>query len=408
MTAIRTVAFDARYVNDRYHGIGRHAYNLLDALTRLDPGRRYLAYYHPSYRNTRFDMEKLKERPNIELRPIRLPLYHPGEQLVWPALLARAQADLFHSPYVVPPLLAHIKSVMTVHDLIFERHPEYRPPGYLQRFYRLIVQLGIKRADLVLTISESTSRDIQAYYRVNQERIRIIRNAVDLIFQRERDPARLAAVRERHGLPERFILTVGAGRPHKNVEILVEAFARLNPSLAPALVVGGEFDSRFPDSVSARIHAHGIAHRVIRTGLIPEADLPAIYSLADIFVFPSLVEGFGLPPLEAMACGTPVLASAIPAVSEVVGDAALLFDARDPEHLASALRRALTDTALRTAMSQRGVEQARAFTWDHVTRKTLQAYASIEATADEAHHALTRGSTSLNLPSGSQYLKRPV
>ena len=182
MTTIRTVAYDARYVNDQYHGIGRHAYNLLDALTRLDPDRRYPAYYHPGYRNTRFNMEALEERPNVELRPIQLPLYLPGEQLVWPFLLARARADLFHSPYVVLPLLAHIRSVMTVHDLIFERHPEYRPRSYLQRFYRPVTQLGIKRADRVLTVSESTSRDIQAYYHVNRARIHVTRSGVDTTF----------------------------------------------------------------------------------------------------------------------------------------------------------------------------------------------------------------------------------
>ncbi len=387
MTVIRTVAFDARYVNDRFHGIGRHAYNLLDALTRLDPHRRYLAYYHPGYRNTRFNMETLKERSNVELRPIRLPLYLPSEQLVWPTLLRQARADLFHSPYIVLPLLTRIRSVMTVHDLIFERHPEYRPRSYLQRFYRPITQLGTKRADLVLTVSESTGRDIQAYYRVNHAHIYVIGNAVDLTFQRERDPARLAAVRERYGLPERFILTVGAGRPHKNVETLVEAFARLDPSLAPTLVIGGELDPRFPDSVSARIYAHGIASRVVRPGMIREADLPVVYSLADVFVFPSLVEGFGLPPLEAMACGTPVLASTTPAVSEAVGDAVLAFDARDPEQLATCLSKALTDTALRTTLSRRGIERVRAFTWERVAQETLKAYASIEATTGEALHA---------------------
>src|SRR5437870_7352680 len=114
MTAIRTVAFDARYMSDRYHGIGRHAYNLLYALTRLDPDRRYLAFYHPDYPNSRFKTEMLKERSNVELRPIRLPLYLPGEQFVWPLLLARARADLFHSPYVALPLLARTRSVMTV------------------------------------------------------------------------------------------------------------------------------------------------------------------------------------------------------------------------------------------------------------------------------------------------------
>jgi len=387
MTAIRTVAFDARYVNDRYHGIGRHAYNLLDALTRLDSGRRYLVYYHPGYCNTRFNMESLRERSNVELRPIRLPLYLPNEQLIWPILLTRARVDLFHSPYVVLPFLTRIRSVMTVHDLIFERHPEYRPRSYLQRFYRPVTQLGTKRADLVLTVSESTARDVQAYYQVNRASIHVIGNAVDLTFQRERDPARLAAVRERYDLPERFILTVGAGRPHKNIETLVEAFARLDPSLAPTLVIGGEHDPRFPDGVRDRIQAHSIASRVVQSGMIREEDLPVVYSLADVFVFPSLVEGFGLPPLEAMACGTPVLASTASAVSEVLGDAALAFDARDPEQLAAALSRVLTDTALRTRLSCRGLERARAFTWERVARETLQAYALIEAATGEVLHA---------------------
>ena len=385
MTAasIRIVAFDARYVNDRYQGIGRHAYNLLEALTRLDPGRRYLAFYHPDYRNTRFNMEVLRERSNVELRPIRLPLYLPHEQLVWPLLLTRARADLFHSPYVVLPLLARTRMVMTMHDLIYELHPEYRPRNYLQRLYFPITRLGTRRADLVFTVTESSSRDIQAYYHLNRERIKVIGNAVDPTFRRENDPARLAAVRERYGLPEHFMLTVGAGRPYKNVETLVEAFARLDPSLAPALVIGGELDRRFPDGVGARIQALNVASRVIRPGMIREADLPVVYSLADVFVFPSLIEGFGLPPLEAMACGTPVLASTTPAVSEVVGDATLAFDARDPEQLATVLHRALVDTALRTTLSRRGLEHARAFTWESVARKTLQAYATIEATSGE-------------------------
>jgi glycosyltransferase involved in cell wall biosynthesis len=276
---------------------------------------------------------------------------------------------------------------MTVHDLIFERYPEYRPRSYLQRFYRPVTQLGTKRADLLLTVSESTGRDVQAYYHVNRASIHVIGNAVDSIFQRERDPARLAAVRERYGLPEHFILAVGAGRPHKNIETLVEAFACLDPSLAPTLVIAGEHDPRFPEGVSARIQAHGIASRVVRPGMIREEDLPAVYSLADVFVFPSLVEGFGLPPLEAMACGTPVLASTASAVSETVGDAALAFDARDPEQLAAILSRVLADATLRITLSRHGLERARAFTWERVARETLQAYASIEAATGEVLHA---------------------
>lgn len=375
---LRTIAYDARYVSDRFTGIGQHAYHLLDTLTQLDRDRRYLIFYHPDYLNTRFDLQKLGERANVHLWPIRLPLYSPHEQFAWPVLLARAGADLFHSPYVMLPLLARTRSVITVHDVIIERYPEYRPQSPLAPLYRPVTQLGTRRADLVFTVSEATSRDIQSYYHVNSTRICVTGSGVDSTFRREIDPVRLQRVRERYGLPDRFILTVGATAPHKNVEVLVDAFAHLDSSIVPPLVIGGKPNPRFPDDVSSRIHAYGIESRVVRPGMICQADLPVVYSLADVFVFPSLFEGFGTPPLEAMACGTPVVASMIPAVSEVVGEAALRFDPRNAQQLATILSRLLKDATLRAALTQRGVERARAFTWDRVALQTLAAYTSIE------------------------------
>ncbi|GAC1358325.1 MAG: glycosyltransferase family 1 protein [Ktedonobacteraceae bacterium] len=381
---IKTVAFDARYVSDRYHGIGRHAYNLLEALTRLDLERHYIIYYNPDYRNTRFNIEALGERPNVELRPIRLHLYFPGEQLVWPLLLARDRVDLFHSPYVLLPLLARTTLVMTMHDLIFELYPQYQTASLLQKFYFPMTRLGIQRAKRVLTVSDAASRNIQTFYHVNAVNIHVIGNAVDATFQPVTDLARLAVVRERYHLPEHFILSLGVGRPHKNIEMLVKAFACLDPALAISLVIVGEPDSRFPDEVGACIHVHNLASRVVRLSTIREADLPVVYSLANVFVFPSLVEGFGLPPLEAMACGVPVLASTTPAVAEVVNDAALLFAPQDSQALAALLSRVLTDDALRASLSQRGRERVLAFTWERVAHAALQAYASIETTNREA------------------------
>jgi glycosyltransferase involved in cell wall biosynthesis len=188
-------------------------------------------------------------------------------------------------------------------------------------------------------------------------------------------------VRERYDLPEHFILTVGAGRPHKNVEVLVDAFAQLvGTSDLPALklVAVGELDRRFPDRVGEHIQAHKIEARVIRPGMIHERDLPVVYSMADVFVQPSLVEGFGLPPLEAMACGTLVVTSNAAAVAEVVGDAALTFDGRDVGQLAELLRRVLTDNALQSTLRERGKARAATFTWERVGRKVLAAYDDLE------------------------------
>lgn len=158
-----TIAFDVRYVNDRYHGIGRYAYHLIEALTRLDERRRYVLYYHPNYRNSRFDLRALGRRANVELRPIHLPLYLPVEHVVWPILLRLSGAALFHSPYVVLPVLARIPLVMTVHDLIFERFPAYMPRRWLRAFYRLQLKVGLQRAAAVVTVSRATRNDLVAH-----------------------------------------------------------------------------------------------------------------------------------------------------------------------------------------------------------------------------------------------------
>jgi glycosyltransferase involved in cell wall biosynthesis len=369
-----TIAFDARYVNDQYHGIGRHAYNLIESVTRLDEARHYLVYYHPGYTNTRFDLVGLRDRPNVTLHPVALDLYSPIEQLLWPAFLARDRADFFHSPYVPIPLLARVPSAITVHDLIFEHFPDYMPRRHLRVAYRLATRLGTLRASLVLTASESTRQDLQDYYGVPARKIHIIGNATDPTLRQEEDPDRLAAVRRRYGLPPRFLLTLGAGRPHKNVETAVEALAQLDAAVAPALVVAGATDARFEDGVAARARALRVEDRVVRPGVIREEDLAALYSLADVLVFPSLVEGFGLPIVEAMACGTPVVASDASSVPEVVGDAGLTFPPLDAGALTQALRCLLGDPALRADLVRRGHERAAYFSSDRVGKATIAAY----------------------------------
>jgi glycosyltransferase involved in cell wall biosynthesis len=368
------VAFDGRFMNDRYHGIGRHAYGLLEALTRLDTARRYIVFHDTSYPNNRFDLANLASRENVELRPVRLPLYSPREQLVWPLLLRREKAAIFHSPYVLLPLLTPIPLVMTMHDLIFERFPEFRPAGWLPLFYQAYTRAAVRRASAVLAVSQATGEDVGKFYRVPPARIRVIGNGVGSFFRPEHDPARLDAVRQRYSLPDRFILTLGALRPHKNVQVVVDALRLLEPSLVPSLVIAGEVDPRFPRALRNGADNDGLAQRVRPVGSIRESDLPVLLTLAEAFVFPSLVEGFGLPVLEAMACGTSVVAARVPGVVEASGDSALSFDPHDPNELAECLRLILTDQNLTRDLRRRGLERAATFSWERVAGKTLETY----------------------------------
>jgi alpha-1,3-rhamnosyl/mannosyltransferase len=373
-TLTETIAFDARFVCDRYDGIGRHAFGLLEALSRLDARRRYVAYYHPAYANTRFDLGSLAERENVELRHFPLPLYQPAEQLAWPLILRRDRATLFHTPYVALPLLASLPTVLTVHDLIFERFPAFMPRRRLRAIYRALTWAGTWRGAAVLTPSRATERDLEACYPAAAGKIRMIGGAVDRHFRPDRDRLLEAEVRERHGLPERFLLTVGAGRPHKNVELLIEAYMLLGAAGAPPLVIAGSVDPRFTDGVGQRIEALGLESRVSRVGRVDEAHLPALYRLSEALVFPSLVEGFGLPVVEAMACGTPVIASSASSVPEAAGGAALLFDPFRPDDLAQRLRQFLADPSLRRELRARGLARAAQVTWDAVARATLAVY----------------------------------
>ena len=372
-----TVGFDARYINDRYHGIGRHAYGLLEALTRLDSSSEFVVYVNPSYSNTRFDLGVIGGRRNVRLKPATWPLYSVMEQLRWPATLVHDQVSIFHSPYVTVPVLAPARLLLTIHDLIFERFPQYMPRRAYRTLYRAQLRMAIQRASAVLTVSQATAIELANHYPA-AAKVSVIGNAVSPTFVPVRDSQRLLSARARYELAEPFVLAVGMSRPHKNFATLVDAFARVVSRIHTPhqLVLAGGVDERFVDSVGARVAEHGLSGRIRRIWAT-EDDLPALYSLAEVLVVPSIIEGFGLPALEAMSCGTPVLASKIPAVLEVTGDAALTFDPLDRVELAELLERTLRDAALRSDLSERGLARARTFTWERVARRVLGVYSAI-------------------------------
>lgn len=370
------IGFDGRYIQDRYHGIGRYAFELLRAYAEQAPEHHFVVFWDPHLVNSRFPLAELLRAPMFTPVAFSLPLFGPPDQLVFPVLAHRHRLDLLHIPYVGVPLAVPCPLVLTVHDLIFERYPEYMPKRWARSYYNALTRGGLRRARGVLVPSVATQQDLLTYYHVDPRVVRVTLEAAGSAFAPP-DPDQVAATRARYGLPDEFILVVAARRPHKNVQIVVEALDRLREQVPHALVLVGGRDTRFPDPLRTSPAAARLAGRIVEVGPVAEEDMPALYGAAAACVCPSLIEGFGLPVLEALACGVPTASSDHAALVEVAGDAALLFDPTDVESLTAALARLLSDDALRCELRARGLARARSFSWMHTASATLALYRDV-------------------------------
>lgn len=306
----------------------------------------------------------------------------PWRRIAWEqtrlAMLSRGLA-LLHGLAFALPLACACPAVVTVHDLSFFRYPQaFRRP---QRAYlRWITRAAVRTAARVIAVSESTRRDVIALCGASAERVVVVPNGVTGEFC-PADAAETAAFRRRKGLPERFILFVGTLEPRKNLERLIEAYARLigrrsAANAAPALViVGGR--GWFYETIFARVARLGLTDRVLFPGFVPADELPWWYRAAELFVYPSLFEGFGLPVLEAMACGAPTITSNVSALPEVAGDAALMVAPDDTEVLVEAMARVLGEPALAAQLRAAGLRQAARFSWLRTARETAAVYRAV-------------------------------
>ena len=378
------IGFDARFVDDRYHGVGRFAHQTLEALTRLYPADRFVVYHNPKRPSTRLDLASLLSRPNVEARPFPYDIYHPLEQPLLALDLARARLDVHYVPYFPAPLLAPVRLVVTVHDLILDHEARYQTGRWVRYYYRPMMRLAPRRVARIVAVSEATARDLQAFYRVPRGKVAVVPEAADPRFRPVTDGAVLAAVRERYHLPERFVVAVGVRRPHKNLSVLIEAFALARDEIPHALVLAGEAHARYHDDVPETAARLGLADRLLELGHVPDADLPALYTLADLYAVPSLEEGFGLPALEAMSSGTPVVASNTSSLPEVVGEAGLLADPRDPADFARAIVRAVGDRDLHARLRALGLARAAEFSWDETARRLRSALGAAAGARDRA------------------------
>lgn len=295
------------------------------------------------------------------------------EQRAVPA--AAAEAELLHYPYFAAPLRSPCRLVVTIHDLIPLMLPEYRGSAAVRMYMQLQV-VACRRAALILTDSNASRHDIVRTLTVPRQRVRVIPLGVDGSW-RPVSPEETAAVRARHRLPERYIVYMGGLDARKNVERLVLAYARARASrgLTEPLAIAGNPDrgSLYPP-LRPLVERLGIEKHVRFLGMVPNADMPALYTGCTLAAYPSRYEGFGLPVLEAMACGAPVACSNASSIPEVAGDDALTFDPDDEEACTEALVRLASDESLRQELRERGRARAATFTWQKTASATLQAY----------------------------------
>ena len=288
-------------------------------------------------------------------------------------------AELFHATEHLLPPLRHVPTVLTVHDLVFERYPRYHKVMNLL-YLKAMMPMFCARADAIVSVSQSTKADLIALYGVSPDQIHVVPEAAGKHFAPQ-TPERVAACRERYWLPDRYIVSVGTIEPRKNLSRLVDACSALFADrLIDGLVLVGARGWLY-DDFFRHLEAFPWRERVILPGFVPDADLPAVYAGALLTVVPSLYEGFGLPVLEGMACGSPVCASNSSSIPEVCGHAARLFDPTSVEEMTHVLRTVLQDEGLRSELQKAGLRRSSEFSWDRTAKETIGVYERVAATA---------------------------
>ena len=361
------VAFDAHVVGEQESGNETYAVNLLRALVN-DPGGNSYQVLTPHPDRLRTIIEPSPSATIVRVRPAASVLRIP---VGIPQAVRRHRSEVLHVSYVAPPLVA-CPTVVTVHDLSYLAYP--RSLSLRARLMlTLLVPVSVRRAARVIAVSRFTRDDLVRRYRLDEEKIAVIHEAAGPAF-RVLDNARSQPLPE--GVTEPFVLAVGNLEPRKNLARLVEAFAAVarEPGITAKLVLVGKAKGQ-ADTLGRLVAQHGLGGRVIFTGFVEEDQLVRLYNRAAAFVYPSLYEGFGLPPLESMACGCPVVASNVTAMPEVLGDAALFVDPLSTPALAEAIRSVLLGEEVARDLRARGLRQAARYSWGKAAQETAAVYA---------------------------------
>lgn len=370
------IGIDARMIDDELTGIGRYSYNLLRALGRVDKINNYIIF-----KNSRCKKSLIFGENFLEFE-VPFAKFDFREHFYFLAKIKENNIDVFHSLHYVGPVVGQTKKIITIHDLMALNFPNFFSAygafrGYILRTYlKILVSLSLRNVDAVIAVSDQAKQDLIKYHKKVKTKIYTIPEAVDEIFQPNDNTNEKTQLKLKYKLPERFYLYVGNMRPYKNLKRLIDAFILMRDEVETDLnlvIAGSKNDKNFNDIYSYANNKNTLK-KIFFPGYIEDSDLPLLISSADCFVFPSLREGFGLPPLEAMACGTPVVASNISSIEGVVKDAGILVNPEDVVELKNAMIEVVANSSLKNEMKVRGLKRSKLFNWNDAAKETLKVY----------------------------------
>jgi len=371
------IGIDTRMMKEPFEGVGRYTKNLISSLLLVDRGNKYFLI------QDRFTIDFFKESDRIKIVKVSYPALSFRTLLFLHRVIEKEKIDVFHSPFLLGPLFSKRPFILTLHDLMVLKFPNFFEGRnflikiFAKLFFSIVVPITSKKCRMILTDSKNVRSETINFLRIAPEKIKVIYPGVDERFKKLNSKI---SIEELHELNpnKKIILYVGNTRPYKNLPRLLEAFKLLQKKKSEnyQLVIGGGEKRNLP-LLKKIVLDLGIEKDVIFSENLTDAEVVALMNAADVFVFPSLEEGFGFPPLEAMACGTPVVTSNVSSLPEVVGNAALLVDPENVEEIASAIEKVLTDEKLREELIRKGFERVKRFSWEKTARETIEVYKSV-------------------------------
>lgn len=357
------IAIDARMITKgSMHGIARYVYELIKRLAKIAPHHQFIILVG---RESPLQSEKWPDF--MTLVPLKSAWISFSEQFEIPAVLRRYGVHLLHAPSFVAPAISSVKMVMTIHDINHIVLPQYYTPWH-QIYYKTIVRYCIAKSKFLLTVSQFSKKEIMTNLNLPSEKIFVTYNGVSENYKPNLDPNLLEYIREIYQLPSRFIFCISNNKPHKNVLQLVRAYCYSD--VETPLVLACPIDKQMIQVAEQ----YSKKHQIYFIRYVEEAHLPGIYSLTDLFVYPSTYEGFGLPPLEALACGAPVMVANSSSLPEVVGKHALFMNPYDYREMAHVLETAIRNSNVSRSIMDGAQEHVQAFSWDKMAKETLEVY----------------------------------